>query len=215
MKTTHPYFKFAAGLLAASFFFGCSTGAKKTTPELSKLEGKKVALVEIDAEPTARSVVEVALINQLVSRGSFILVSKGEIEAARKAPDISPTDLKGIARKAGADYALTARVLQFDADNRESYSAVEEEDSQLEAERGDGKTERIVKQKSLAGIVRVQLQFSGVSKEADPEPRTGIAEAEKEIVEDSKTGAIHLPPKMRFLESLANEAFRKFFDQYQ
>ena len=74
----------------------CSTAKKRTTPELGKMEGKKVALVDIDGEDSSRSVVEVALINQLLKRGTFILINKKEVDAAKALPEMSPLDWKGI-----------------------------------------------------------------------------------------------------------------------
>jgi hypothetical protein len=190
----------------------CSHGQKKTTPELSKLEGKKVALTDIDGEETARRVIEVALINQLTQRGTFIIVSRQDVEAARKDPAQNPTDWVGVARRAGADYALKAKVLQFDGDIREGYSSTPIQDSQLAAERGDdGKDERIYKVKSLDGTVKVELDFAATSGD---DYRSGVAEKEDRVVSEGKDEAAHLPPKLRFLETLSNGAFKDFFDRY-
>lgn len=202
-----------SAFLALSVLIACSHGAKRTTPELSKLEGKKVALIDVDGEDTARRIVEVALINQLVARGTFIIVSKQDVEAARVAPSQNPTDWVGIARRAGADYALRGKVLNFDGDIREGYSSETVEDSQLAAERGpdEGKTERIYKVKSLDGNVRVELQFAATQGD---DIRTAVAEKTGRVVSEGKDEAVHLPPKLRFLENLANAAFKDFFDRY-
>jgi len=216
-----PSWKRRISLAALAFFLaagtaGCSSSPKRTTPELSKLEGKKIALVDLEGEPTARKIVEVALVNQLVQRGTFFLVPKEEVEAARAEASHDPTDWKGLARRVNADFALRAKVLTFEAKTREGYSSEEVEDSQLEAERGekDNKLVRLYKVKAMTGNVRVQLEFSGVGKDIDPDPRTGVAEESHEVTAEARTGAAHLPPKLRFLENLANDAFRKFFDQY-
>lgn len=195
---------------------GCAHSPKRTTPELDKLEGKKVALVGVDGEPTGRAVVEVALINELVKRGTFEIVSKQDVDTARVAPNQDPTDWRGIARRAGADYALRAKVLQFDADTHEGYSTVKERDSQLAQEDGEenAETERLYKVKSLEGHIRVELQFAGVSADSDPDTKTGVAEAQDKVVVEGKTEAAHLPPKLRFLEGLCGVGFKKFFDQY-
>jgi hypothetical protein len=204
--------KFALALLACSLS-ACSHGAKRTTPELSSLQGKKVALISVDGEPTARRVVEVALINQLTQRGTFILISKEDLEAARMAPSQDPMDYKGIAKRAGADYALRARVLQFDGDTHEGYSAIEYDDSVLAQEQGESarKAERLYKVESIVGHVRIQLDFTDV---ISGENRSAIAEAEDTVTAEGKDEAAHLPPKLRFLEKLCNQAFAKFFDQY-
>ena len=179
-----------------------------------------MALIDVDGEETARSVVEVALVNQLVSRGTFILVSKQDVEAARVAPTQDPTDWMGIARRAGADYALRAKVLEFSADTHEGYSTEKVRDSEIAAEQGEGAamTDRLYKVQSEVAKVRVRLEFCeapakpGASSDG---PRSAVAEAEDTATADSREGAIHLPPKLRYLEKVANEAFGKFFDQYQ
>ncbi|MBY0470843.1 hypothetical protein K2X30_06695 [bacterium] len=201
-----------AFVTAFLFVAGGCASAKKTTPELSKLEGKKIALVEIQGENTPKSIVEVALINQLVKRGTFILISKQDVQAARNDSSIAATDWKGIARKAGAEFALKAKVLKFDADTREGYSKQEVYDSVIEEEQGgDGKVQRLYKEKSLTGHVQVELEFSDLSQD---DTRVAIAEEEQVVKAEGKTGGIHLPPKLRFMETITNEAFRKFFEKF-
>jgi hypothetical protein len=207
------YFEFrlaVAGCLVAATACGCSH-AKLTTPELSKMEGKKVALVEMDGEPTAKRVVEVALINQLVQRGTFLIVSREDVEKARVAPEQNPMDWEGIGRRAGAEYAIRAKVLDFDASEREGYSKETVEDSQMEAETGDATTERVYKVKSLEGKVRVQMDFSSLTEK---DLRSGVAEAEETVTSEAKDSRAELPPRLRFLENLSNQAFKKFFDKY-
>ncbi|MGK5083074.1 hypothetical protein WDW37_07185 [Bdellovibrionota bacterium FG-1] len=207
MSKAVGFFSLIVGLAAT----GCSHAAKKK-PVLSELEGKKVALIEIEGEATARAVVEVALINQLVQRGSFEIIPKQEINQARTATEQDPTDWVGIARRAGADYALKAKVLQFSAEQKDGYSSEELYDSQLAAERGEkeGKTQRLFKVKSLSAKVQVQLDFEHTDPK-NPDRRSGVAEAERTVTAESKTEAAHLPPRLRFLEELSNEAFNKFF----
>lgn len=197
--------------MVGALAWGCSTAQKKT-PELSQLEGKKVALVEIQGEPTPRRMIEVALINQLIRTGSFLLIPKSEIEAARSAPHQNPMDSDAIARKAGADYALKARVLYFDADEHEGFSKEIIEDSQLALERGDGKTQRIYRVKSLDAHVQILLEFKNLKTQ---EVRTGIAETREQAQADEKDSAIHLPPKLQLLENLTQKAFHNFFDEYR
>jgi hypothetical protein len=198
--------------LAATFLISCSSAKKKSNLELSELHEKKVALLSVDGEETPRKIVEVALVNQLVQRGTFHLVPKQEVESSRAHPSQDPTDWRGIAKRAGADYALQAKVLQFDAPIQEGYSKEEVYDSQLAEETGtDGKTERVYKVKSMDGKVRVQLQFTNLETQ---ETKSGIAAAEEHVEADAKSSSIHLPPKLRFLENLSNKAFRDFFEQY-
>lgn len=194
---------------------GCSHARKKTV-ELSEMQGKKVALISIDGEETARKVTEVALINQLVQHGSFDLVSKQDVEKARVAPDQDPMDWIGIARRSGADYALKAKVLQFDATENKGYSSEKVEDSQMAQDMGEDHrmTDQIYKVKSLVGHVQIQLDFAKTDPK-DPDLRTGVAEAEDTVTAGTRTEAPHLPPSLRFLEQIEGKAFAKFFEQYK
>jgi hypothetical protein len=203
-------------LLIVTILGGCKT-ARKTTPELSRLEGKRVALVEVEGEETSRKIAEVALVNQLIKNGSFILISKQEIELARKAPEQDPMDWKGISRRAGADYALKTKVLKFDADVHEGYSEEIVDDSQMAEERGEEgrRVKRLYKVKAMKGAVQFQMDFTGVSEGSLQESRSGIAEASEEVKVEWNRAATHLPPKLRFLETLSNRAFEDFFKKYQ
>jgi hypothetical protein len=204
--------KKAVCLLAVPFLVSACSTAKRKTPELSDLVGKSVALVDIEGEPTERAVVEVALVNQLVKHGSFILINKRDVEAAKAAHDSDTTKWLEIAKKSGGEVALKAHVLEFEGDTQEGYSKEVINDSQLEAERGDGRDERVFKVKALRGKVRVELTFHRLD---NGDERAGIAEATGEVIEESRVKAARLPPKMRFLEKLANQAFAEFFEKYQ
>lgn len=192
----------------------CS-GRKVQEPlSLSEVKGKKVALVDIDGgEDTAQAVVETALVNQLVRRGTFILVSKQAVEAAKAAPDQDLTDWKGLARRAGADYALRAKILDFTANTRTGYSSETVEDSRLAEETGEGKTERLYKVKRMTGHVAVDLDFAGVTPDTRGASRHEVAEATDQVTSEGRTEAAHLPPKLRFLEKIANVAFQRFFQR--
>lgn len=199
----------------------CSSAPQRTTPKLSDLEGKKVALIEVESEPTQRQMVEVALVNQLVRDGTFELVNKKEVDKARTLPDVSPTDWKEMARRAGADLALKARVLEFKADDHEGWTRVDREDSVLAAEQGESarKSKQLVRAKSLEGSVKVELSFTDLralgSAEGAGETRSAIAEATETVSSDQSKGPIQLPLRMRFLEKLVNRAFAEFFEKYR
>jgi hypothetical protein len=213
-QTLFCLFFLSAGVLA--LVSGCSSARKKTPelskPKLSEMLGKRVALLEVAGEATATRIIETALVNQLIRTGSFILIPKKEVESARQDPTLDPLDDKALARKVGADYTLRAKVLSFLADNHEGYSSETVEDSQLAAERGDGKTERLYKVQSLDTEVRVQLDFVDLKT---TETKSGIAEAKDRVVAEAKDSAIHLPPKLRALDKLAQEAFKQFFERYR
>ena len=202
-------------LALATLAGSCSSAKKKTTPELSRLEGKKVALVDVEAEPTARTIVEVALVNQLIQRGSFQLLSKQDVDTAKAAPGVDTSDWKAVAKKAGADVALRAKVREFDAQTHEGYDKEMAEDSQMIEERGEEgrRTEKLIKVHSIRAKVRVELQFLTLD---DNDLRTGVADAEtEEVRKDSRQGAARLPPKMSVLQKLTEGAFKKFFERYE
>jgi hypothetical protein len=205
-------------VLAAS---ACASKPTRTTPKLSELEGKKVALVEVESEPTQRQMIEVALVNQLVRDGSFELISKQAIDQARSAPDLSPTDWQGIAKRAGADLALRARVIEFTAQDHEGFTRVEKEDSLLAAEQGESarKSKQLVRAKSIEGRVQIELSFTELANSShdnsQSKTRQAVAEATETVTSDQSQGPIQLPGKMRFLEKLTNRAFAEFFDRYR
>ncbi len=208
MRLDRRFFGAALITLAA-----CSSVPKKPVLKLSELEGKKVALVDVEGELTARSVVEVALVNQLVKRGTFFLVPKKDVEAAKSAPQQDPTDWQGVAKRSQADVALRAFVKTFRAETQDTYSKEVVLDSQYAEEQGnDGKMERVIPVKTLNGEVRVELEWTQL---ANNETVSGTAEARKSIQGQAKDTAIHLPPRLRFLEDLSNEAFSLFFDHYR
>ncbi len=190
----------------------CSTAKRKGELDLSALRGKKVALVSTEGEPTAKSIMEVALVNQLIQQGTFILLPKLDLEKARSAPDIQPTDYRQIAQRAGADYALRIKVMEFEAETKKGYSTEKIYDSEIAAEQGtDGQVERVFKTEALEGHVQFELKFTAV---ADSSTQSGIAEAQERVEASEKNSAIHLPLKLRFLETLSNKAFREFFNRY-
>ncbi len=203
-------------LLLVVFFATLSSCAtsKKVEPELSAYKGRKVALIEVEGESTSRKVVEVALINQLVKRGSFVLVNKKDVEAARVDVKVDARNDAQVATHAGAEIALRAKVIEFDGEVHEGHSTERVYDEQLAAERGEkeGTTDRLYKVKRLDGKVKVELTFIDLK---NSDTRVGIAEAVESTEGDERKGAIHLPPVLRFLEKVANTAFQNFFEKYE
>ncbi|MBI2711884.1 MAG: hypothetical protein HYX41_03315 [Bdellovibrio sp.] len=210
MSFMRGWFWFSLGVTL--ILFGCSSTPKNKL-SLSALHGKKIALVAIEGEDTARKVTEVALINQLVKKGTFELLSKGSVESARSHLDQDPTDWKALAKRAGAEVALRVSVDEFHADERSGYNKEEVYDSQLADENGtDGKTERVYKAKSIDGSVRFDLKFTDL---ASGNTTSGIAEAKDRVEANARVEAVHLPPKLRFLENLSNTAFERFFEKFE
>ncbi len=202
----------AGVVFGLTWLAGCSS-APKTKPEISRLLGKRVALVEVQGEDTARRSVEVALVNQLSRDGSFILVSKQDWDAAKRSADTAAADWKSWAEAAKADWGLEVRVHEFRAEETEGYDREEVTDSQLAEERGDsGKDSRLVKVKSLNAAVDLELTFTEV-KTGDV--RTArIQESRAHRQEASKT-AIRMPPRLRVLEELTQKAVTEFFEKYR
>ena len=204
----------ATALLIAVGISGCSSAKKKDTPELSEYEGKKIALVSVEGKRTAKKLVEVALINQLQEKGTFIIVRKEDIDSSRRRPEQDPTDWQGIARGAGADFGLRLNILRFEAETHAGYSKEKVYDSQLAEDMGEdhGETERLYKVRSLDGLCEVDVEFTNLSS---GETRKAIAKATDRFIAEGNRSAPHLPPKLRFLEKICNEAFRQFFEDYR
>ena len=199
---------------SAFFFFGlvaCTSPKKKTELSLKDIEGKKVALTAIDAQPTTRTIIEVSLVNELLKHGSFILIPKQEIELIKNKPLQDPLDELGVAQKAGADFALQIRVLDFSAETREGYSREEIFDSQIAEEQGtDGKTQHLFKVKELTGRVELEWKWTQLATDLSLKTKT---EAQDHIKAEAKTSAIHLPLRMQFLTQITQKAIRQFFNQ--
>ena len=196
----------------AGVFFGlaaCSSPKKKADLTFKDIEGKKVALVSIEAEPTAKKIIEVSLVNELIQNGSFILISKQDLEKAKEHPHQDPMDWRGIARRAGAEVALQAHAIEFSAETHQGYSREQVIDSQLAEELGtDGKTERLYKVKQLTGRVQIELEWTELSSDFTLKTQ---AQAQQSVTAEAKSRAIHLPPKMQFLAKLTQEAIHQFF----
>jgi hypothetical protein len=181
------------------------------TPAPSEIVGKKVALLEIEGEESAKKIIEVALINQLVQKGAFVLIAKSEIEQARHQPNQNPLDWLGLAKRVGADIALKIHVQDFQANTHESYSTRDVYDSQIAAEQGtDGKTQQVFKVKSMDAHVRFALTFTPVLGDS---PKTYIADKQEHLEASAQDTSIHLPPTLRLLEKLSNDALTNVFNE--
>jgi len=198
-------------LVAAVFLVNCSS-AKKKEPVLSDYRGKKIALVELEGTPTAKKIVEVALVNQLMKRGTFILVSKEDVSAARAHFSQDPRKWKEIATRAGGDFALRVNVKKFIAETKSGYSKDIIEDSQMKEDTGKAEYERTYKVKALNAKVAMDLAFTNLST---GETRNALAKKESQEVGDDRNGAIHLTPRLVYLEKLTNQAFAEFFSRYE
>ncbi len=212
-KHLHAVLFFASVSLIA---VGCSSAKKRPENEarLSDFAGKKIAIIEITGETTGQRIAEVALINQIRKRGTFVLVSKKDVSTARVAFDQDPTARLEIAKRAGADLALVMDVRRFSAEVRKGFDRNREYDSQMAEDRGENEAEvdRLIPVHTMEGEVQFDLAFMPVD---GSEPKQGEAAASRSITERAKDAAIHLPPKLRFLEELSNEAFEKYFEQQE
>lgn len=73
------------------------------------------------------------------------------MENARTQAHLDPTDWKGVATESGAEIALRAKVLHFDAPVQEGYSSVQVEDPQLAEEQGSNGKNRTSLQSKIHG----------------------------------------------------------------
>ncbi len=55
------------------------------------------------------------------------------------------------------------------------------------------------------------LDFSTLNTTVTEASRSEVTEESDQVTAESKVEAAHLPPKLRYLERLANDAIRKFF----
>lgn len=207
-------------LLLGLVFAGCKSTPKTPEPspsptaEFRSFVGKKIALVDVETlrgGDTARRVVEVALVNELMKRGTFELLAKEDVNAARTAPDQDPTDWRGVARRAGAEASLRIKVLQFFSEQKEGYSEQEIQDTYLEKETGKEKSKRLYKVKALDSHVEYRLEL--VDLEQGKIFVDTIEKKSRIVADESKGTSARLPPRLRVLESLSQTAFGEFFDK--
>ncbi|MBN20148.1 MAG: hypothetical protein CL678_02585 [Bdellovibrionaceae bacterium] len=204
-----PEIKKASLIFVSLLGLHCSSSTKKI--ELSEFSGKSVALVEMKGTPTAQRITEVALINQLVHHGSFKLIPKKRIEQLKSQYDTDSTQLVSIAKKANADYALWIDIQQFKAEDEKTKVFKKTIDEDLLAETGSGVTEKVVPLITREGVYSASVRFMNLQTE---KTSTGEVFSEKKEIHEEIKSAIHLTPKLRFLEMLAEDAFQKFFKEH-
>ncbi len=211
-RLLHP----ALAILTAALLTGaaaCSSTPKKLRENSFRMaEGKRVALVDIDAENSARSIIEVSLVNALTRTGYFDLVAKEDVTKAKALPGMIPGDVREIAKAAGAEFALSIHAKKFFAEERKGHSNERVYDSQLAAERGRdaGETDRLYEVRVLEGEVETEFVLTHV--ETGDVVRS-ITKNKEEVIRDSRQGAIRMPPRLRFLEQVTQKAVDAFFDQ--
>jgi hypothetical protein len=66
--------------------------------------------------------------------------------------------------------------------------------------------------KSLTGKIKVELEWINVENGTT---QKGTAEALDVVVAEARTRSASLPPKLRFLEELAQKAFQRFFETHK
>lgn len=195
--------------------FGTGCASKKTKEDLDRdalsgLSGKKVAITDIEGESTARRVFETSLINQILKHGNFELIPKKSVEVAKVDPTLVPGDLLAVAKKAGADFALSAKIQKFEALDEEGVSEEQIDDPVLAEERGDGQDKRFYKVRRMTASILVEFKTTDLGS---GKSHLFLIEDHHALTEEAKTQAIHMPPKLRYLEERMNTAVEKFFGQ--
>jgi hypothetical protein len=109
-----PISRFVPVLFILVGVSACTSSQKKShEPELAAVYGKSVALTELKTESFShQKLVRSSLIDQLVNRGTFVLVSKYAVEEAREALGVA-ANLKQVAQKAGGEYMLRIELLKL------------------------------------------------------------------------------------------------------
>jgi hypothetical protein len=177
------------------------------------MRGKTVAIVGFEGTKTARKFAEVAIVNQVIERGSFLLIPQREIRKVKARVGVDPRNYTQIAAMSGADIALWGEFLAFDANTSEGYIEETIYDSQIAAEQGDdrGSVKQLIKVKTLEGHVKLKLFFQ---ETINGEVLSDVTEVKEKIQHGERRRAVHLPPRLRFLEELTNRAVNQFFEKH-
>lgn len=155
-------------------------------PELFDVFGKKVALLEVTGLVDENKTVRSSLLGQLVSRGTFLLLSRDKVDEATKTftQNADPqTRMKGIGKHLGADYVLTIELKQLTIQPE----AAEKPNSQILS----------------AGHVEMALTF--INTQSD-QAFTAIAEASGTVKPSQTVGD--------FKYHLLQKAFSQYFDRH-
>jgi hypothetical protein len=196
-------------LVSQTFLAGCAHKKVHEPLTLKRLQGKRVALAQIDAEKDERTHIEVGILNELLDKGRFEIVDRATVQDALVAYP-AESDWQRLGKKVGADYVLSVRVKEFSVDERQGYDKVTEEDSLLTEESGESKPvvgTHFKKVRGFMGAVRLSCMFYDVADGAIIYQGFGVA---GETL-NSRDGS--LPGKMSMLEKLTGKAITNFFEQ--
>lgn len=181
---------------------------KKADGEVYNLESKQVALLEIKGPKEARKLTEVGIINEVIQNGRFQILDKRTVaEAAATFP--TSERWQDLGRKIGADYVMEVRIPTYDAQTREGFDSVDENDSVLAEEHHETEKQgrRYVKVRGTVAKITLDFRFFDVAKNE----MTIQKSITKEKAYDSRdTGNIR---KMHIMEGLIEDALREFFVQ--
>ncbi len=199
---------------------GCLVSACSTSLLAPRLETSsppvlsKIALVGIEGEENTRTIIEVAWVNQCLRQGIFTLISRQRVEEARQAPGQDPLDLKGIAQKVGADYALVIHVLEWQTQFQKTPVTTVISDSQWAAEQGSSQRQQIQWVKTLEGQVRFQFEWIPVRAGS---LRTQVIEERGRVSAEvlASQGNSSLPSPLSFLSELTEKAFAQAWPSVQ
>ena len=187
---------------------GCSGKKKKSEFSLKVLQEKRVALVDVQGAKESKIQVEISLLNEIIDNGRFQIIDKATVDEAMSVYP-AESDYKALAKKIEADLLLAIKIETYDIVERKGYDKVEEEDSVLTQESGQGKTvigTRYVKVKSLEG--KVSLVGSFYDGETGELIKHVVAEAHQNL--NSRDQVIQR--KMQLLESLSKQAVHNLFE---
>ncbi len=171
------------------------------------LRGKIIALAEVRGSKEARDLVEVALVNDIIEKGSLYVVDRATVAEALTAYP-AENDRQRLGKKVGADYVLTLAIEEFKVVDRQGLDAVEEEDSVLTEEWREKKpviAKSYKKVRGVEGIVRLRFDFLEVG--TGENAYSGAGEARETFNSRERD----LPRKMQLLESLTSQAVSDFF----
>ncbi len=195
-------------VLLSLLLTSCSHKKTKKALTQDELRNKVVALVDVNGAKEAKLQTEVAIVNEIISKGRFQIVDRATVQSAL-VEHPTEADWQALGRQVHADLLLKIDILEFKVDSRQGYDGVEEEDSLLSSEHRESRSTKwkhLYKVKAQQGFVKVRARFFDVKDATFVVDR----ESEAERTYNSREG--ELPRNMKILEDLTQHAVATLFD---
>ena len=194
----------------ALLFEGAGCSHKKVKERLSQkdLRSKVVALIGVDGAKEAALQTEIAIVNQVIEKGTFQIIDRAAVQAALVGHP-ADGDWVALGHELNADYVLRLTVVEFKAETRQGYDVNEEEDSLLSTENRTPRKQKwkhYSKVKSQEGYVKLRVEFFDVATHEMAQSEA----TEARRIFNSRDGEI--PRKLKMLEELTAQAVATYFE---